>query len=123
MSKIIIVILVGVSFLIGCKESTKQTMISVAVKGDPNAKIALDELTRENMFIIDPNTGDKFFIVSVEPKSDVDYKKVSIKPDPNVDYTIEIIGPQLPPQMSQISRELAEAIQRQMQKDSTKPHP
>jgi len=96
MSRVAAMIVVGLCFLAGCRETSKPIKISAFTEAEsksnkpdiifltePNDQTALDS-TLDSLMPL----KNQYFIIPVEPRPGVDYKIVAVKPNPNIDYKI-----------------------------------
>ena len=96
MSRVAAIIIVGLCCLVGCSKPTQSPKVTAAavckpkiyktknvVITDPNQVIALEQALEK----IQP-LENQYYIIPVQPQTNVDYKIIASKPDPNIDYKI-----------------------------------
>jgi hypothetical protein len=108
MSRVAAIIVVGLCFLVGCRETPQQTKPSASYEvfperqimpgqnrtpssdifiiPDPNDSIALKNWPQEIPSDIKPQIEHHVF--AIRPRQNVDYKIIAVKPNPNIDYKI-----------------------------------
>jgi hypothetical protein len=112
-----IVVLVLLVFFTGCHKSQKP--VSIALEGSPETVAAAKDWLEKNPQAAQSALGGEFIIKNVEPDSKLDHKIVIISPDPGIDFKILVINPQatrMTPQMRELSRDIAESIRRDLQR-------
>jgi hypothetical protein len=119
MSRVAAIIVVGLCFLAGCRETPEPTKISAFAETnskpnksdiifltEPNDQTNLDK-TLDSLVPLE----NQYFIIPVEPQPGVDYKIAAVKPNPNIDY--KILNPM------QNSKKLLQELQRQIGKNQS----
>ena len=112
-----VVVLVLLVFFMGCHKSQKP--VSIALEGSPETVAAAKDWLEKNPQAAESALGGKYIITTVPPDSLTDHKMVVISPDPEIDFKIRILNsptPVMTPQMRELSREIAESIRRDIQR-------
>lgn len=111
------VVLVLLVFFMGCYKSRKP--VSIALEGSPETVAAAKDWLEKNPQAAESALGGKYILQVVPPDSQIDHKIVVVSPDPEIDFKIMVINPQtnrLTPQMRELSRDIAESIRRDTQR-------
>ena len=111
------VILAMLVFFMGCNKS--QRPVSIVLEGSPETVAAARDWLEKNPQAAEEALGGKFIIKDVEPESQVGHKSVVVSTDPEINCRIMVINShatELTPQMRELSREMAESIRRDTQR-------
>ena len=117
------VVLAMLVIFMGCTKSKRP--VSIVLEGSPETVAAARDWLEKNPQAAESALGGKFVIKAAEPDSQVGHKIVVVSPDPEVDFRIMVINSHendLTPQMRELSREMAESIRRDTQRQVEQIH-